>query len=280
MPCDADELGSQHPRREAPSGRRHHRPGRCRTGYGCWLLRTFVRSGLVEISYAGSTSLTPRPSFTSPWGRSRPIASTVTLGLGWVVRGVLQAQGPVPGDLVTVDRADNTSSVFKVVDKVTYSRANFPDDMVYRVAGKPSPHLVTCDGFDPAVGHNGGNLVDFADLISSGPQVVRGEAGSPAGRLSARVEAAHACGGRGSRQPCHDRPHHRRWYGGCCCRLGRATDLNRCCPGSVGSLGAVRPIVENDRTARTSAAPRPETAASPVRPVSARSPSRDAPTRS
>jgi len=75
----------------------------------------------------------------------------------------------VPGDLVTVDRADNTSSVFKVVDKVTYTRANFPDDVVYRVTGKPSLHLVTCDGFDPAIGHYGANLVVFAELVSSGP---------------------------------------------------------------------------------------------------------------
>lgn len=35
---------------------------------------------------------------------------------------------------------------------------------------------------------------------------------------------------------------------------GRATNLNRCCRESVWSLRAVRPIVENDRTARTSAA--------------------------
>lgn len=75
----------------------------------------------------------------------------------------------VPGDLVTVDRADNTSSVFKVVDRVTYTRANFPDDVVYRVTGKPSLHLVTCDGFDPAIGHYGANLVVFAELVSSGP---------------------------------------------------------------------------------------------------------------
>jgi len=75
----------------------------------------------------------------------------------------------VPGDLVTVDRADNTSSVFKVVDKATYTRANFPDDIVYRVTGKPSLHLVTCDGFDPAIGHYGANLVVFAELVSSGP---------------------------------------------------------------------------------------------------------------
>jgi hypothetical protein len=75
----------------------------------------------------------------------------------------------VPGDLVTVDRADSTSSVFKVVDKVTYTRANFPDDIVYRVTGKPSLHLVTCDGFDPSIGHYGANLVVFAELVSSGP---------------------------------------------------------------------------------------------------------------
>ncbi len=75
----------------------------------------------------------------------------------------------VPGDLVTVDRADNTSSVFKVVDKVTYARASFPDDIVYRVTGKPSLHLVTCDGFDPSIGHYGANLVVFAELVSSGP---------------------------------------------------------------------------------------------------------------
>jgi len=43
----------------------------------------------------------------------------------------------VPGDLVTVDRADNTSSVFTVVDKVTDTRATFPDDLAYRVTGSP-----------------------------------------------------------------------------------------------------------------------------------------------
>ena len=80
----------------------------------------------------------------------------------------------VPGDLVTVDRADNTSAVFKVVDKVTYARANFPDDVVYRVTGKSSLHLVTCDGFDPSIGHYGANLVVFAELVSSGPSGGKG----------------------------------------------------------------------------------------------------------
>ncbi len=75
----------------------------------------------------------------------------------------------VVGDLVTVDRADHTSVVFKVVSKATYTRSDFPDDVVYRVSGKPSLHLVTCDAFDPSIGHYSANLVVFADLVSSGP---------------------------------------------------------------------------------------------------------------
>lgn len=74
----------------------------------------------------------------------------------------------VVGDLVTVDRADHTSVVFKVVSKATYTRSDFPDDVVYRVTGKPSLHLVTCDAFDAAIGHYSANLVVFADLVSSG----------------------------------------------------------------------------------------------------------------
>jgi len=75
----------------------------------------------------------------------------------------------VVGDLVTVDRADHTSVVFKVVSKATYTRSDFPDDVVYRVTGKPSLHLVTCDAFDASIGHYSANLVVFADLVSSGP---------------------------------------------------------------------------------------------------------------
>ncbi len=75
----------------------------------------------------------------------------------------------VVGDLVTVDRADHTSVIFKVVSKATYPRSDFPDDVVYRVSGKPSLHLLTCDAYDPSIGHYSANLVVFADLVSSGP---------------------------------------------------------------------------------------------------------------
>jgi LPXTG-site transpeptidase (sortase) family protein len=74
------------------------------------------------------------------------------------------------GDQVMVDRADKTTAVFQVVDKRAYSRASFPDDVVYRTAGKASLHLVTCDGaFDAAVGQYPDNLVVFADLVSTRP---------------------------------------------------------------------------------------------------------------
>lgn len=74
------------------------------------------------------------------------------------------------GDRVTVDRADRTSAVFQVVDKASYPRSNFPDDIVYREAGKSSIHLVTCDGaFNRATGLYEGNLVVFADLVSTRP---------------------------------------------------------------------------------------------------------------
>ena len=70
-------------------------------------------------------------------------------------------------------------------------------------------------------------------------------------------------------------------YGdGCGDRLSRAPDSNRFCRELVGSLRAVRPIVESDRTARTSAAPRRGTAPWRAQPVSARSPSPGVPTRS
>jgi len=41
--------------------------------------------------------------------------------------------------------------------------------VVYRVSGKSSIHLVTCDALDYATGHHTANLVVFADLVSTGP---------------------------------------------------------------------------------------------------------------
>jgi len=74
------------------------------------------------------------------------------------------------GDLITIDRRDKTSAVFKVVGRASYPRKTFPDEVVYRTAGKASIHLVTCDGvFDRELRHYRDNLVVFADLVSTRP---------------------------------------------------------------------------------------------------------------
>ena len=74
------------------------------------------------------------------------------------------------GDVITVDRSDQTSAVFKVVGRASFPRKSFPDEVVYRTTGKPSIHLVTCDGaFNTATNHYLDNLVVFADLVADGP---------------------------------------------------------------------------------------------------------------
>lgn len=74
------------------------------------------------------------------------------------------------GDRIVVDRADKTSATFQVVGKSAFPRTDFPDQVVYRTGGKPSLHLVTCDGpFNSSLGQYPDNLVVFADLVSTEP---------------------------------------------------------------------------------------------------------------
>jgi sortase (surface protein transpeptidase) len=73
-------------------------------------------------------------------------------------------------DLVYVDRADRTTAVIQVRAVKSFSRSNYPNALVYRTTGRPSIHLITCDGvFDPRIGHHVNNLVVFADLVSTRP---------------------------------------------------------------------------------------------------------------
>lgn len=83
----------------------------------------------------------------------------------------------------------------------------------------------------------------IADGDTSGTRRSRALTGLP--------HVAHSCG-RAVTPRCAIRPWRRVRPS-----AGRATNLKRSYRESVGSLHAVRPIVENDRTARTSAGPRP-----------------------
>lgn len=74
------------------------------------------------------------------------------------------------GAVVSFQRPDGTTVRFRVTDKQTFPKDDFPDDLVYRLDGKPSVHLVTCGGiFDRRTGHYPDNVVVFADLIEEVP---------------------------------------------------------------------------------------------------------------
>ena len=70
-----------------------------------------------------------------------------------------------PGDEVTVRRADGTDAVF-VVDRVEqYTKATFPDDLVWGDVYRPELRLVTCGGeLDRGAGSYRDNVIAFAHL--------------------------------------------------------------------------------------------------------------------
>ncbi|MEP6631216.1 MAG: class F sortase [Lapillicoccus sp.] len=133
---------------------------------------------LVGLHVQADQSLSVPTQFTDVgWWESGPhpgapgamvVAAHVTSRAGPAVFARLKELAP--GDQVMVDRADRTTALFQVVQKISYPRSGFPDDIVYRTSGKSSLHLVTCDGvFNAAVGQYPENLVVFADLVSTGP---------------------------------------------------------------------------------------------------------------
>lgn len=74
------------------------------------------------------------------------------------------------GAVIAVRRADGRTVRFAVTDVKSFSKDDFPDELVYRTAGEPSLHLVTCGGsFDAESGHYRDNVVVFADLIDEAP---------------------------------------------------------------------------------------------------------------
>jgi sortase (surface protein transpeptidase) len=74
----------------------------------------------------------------------------------------------VPGQRIYVTRKDHTTAVFQVTGVRQYSKAAFPDSVVYGSTGYAALRLVTCGGqFDPTTRHYLSNTVVFAALTSS-----------------------------------------------------------------------------------------------------------------
>jgi sortase (surface protein transpeptidase) len=72
----------------------------------------------------------------------------------------------VPGDRITVTRADGSAVVFGVVSVDQFPKDAFPSDAVYGDLDHAGLRLITCGGsFDPGERSYDDNIVVFADLI-------------------------------------------------------------------------------------------------------------------
>ncbi len=70
------------------------------------------------------------------------------------------------GDLLTVQRADQSVATFVVVDVQEYPKDAFPTEAVYGDTVGPELRLITCGGdFDTATGHFVDNVVVYATLV-------------------------------------------------------------------------------------------------------------------
>jgi hypothetical protein len=76
----------------------------------------------------------------------------------------------LPGDTVTVIRADASVATFRVTDVQEYPKDEFPTAAVYGNTPGPELRLITCGGdWDAASGHYLDNVVAYAVLEPAGP---------------------------------------------------------------------------------------------------------------
>ncbi|MET8041134.1 class F sortase [Micromonospora sp. NPDC005215] len=73
----------------------------------------------------------------------------------------------VPGDTITVRRADGQPATFQVDSVKAYPKTAFPTELVYGPSDRPSLRVVTCGGqFDQAAKSYPDNIVVFATLAA------------------------------------------------------------------------------------------------------------------
>ncbi len=74
------------------------------------------------------------------------------------------------GESIKVILADGVTATFRVTKVVQYSKANFPDKLVYGPHGGRLLNLVTCGGvFNHATGHYESNIVVFSQFVRGTP---------------------------------------------------------------------------------------------------------------
>jgi uncharacterized protein (DUF2461 family) len=73
----------------------------------------------------------------------------------------------LPGDQITVTRADSSKPVFRVTRVEQFGKDKFPTNLVYGNIDHAGLRLITCGGsFNSATGHYEDDLVVFADLVT------------------------------------------------------------------------------------------------------------------
>ncbi|WP_433535426.1 class F sortase [Micromonospora sp. CA-249363] len=73
----------------------------------------------------------------------------------------------VPGDTITVQRADGQPATFRVDSVKSYPKTSFPTELVYGPNDRPGLRVVTCGGqFDETVRSYPDNVVVFATLAA------------------------------------------------------------------------------------------------------------------
>jgi hypothetical protein len=134
-----------------------------------------VDSALMNLGLRTDGSMDVPPSgFPAGWYTGGP--SPGELGPA-VIAGHVDMNGPgvfyklhdvLPGDQVTVTRADGSKPVFRVTRVAQFRKDQFPTKLVYGNIDHPGLRLITCGGaFNSRSGHYEDNLVVFADLLAS-----------------------------------------------------------------------------------------------------------------
>ena len=133
-----------------------------------------VDSALMNLGLRTDGSMeVPPGGFPAGWYTGGPTPGE--LGPA-VIAGHVDMFGPgvfyklhdvLPGDRVTVTRADGSKPVFRVTRVAQFPKDQFPTKLVYGNIDHPGLRLITCGGtFNSQSGHYEDNLVVFADLLA------------------------------------------------------------------------------------------------------------------
>lgn len=111
---------------------------------------------------AGWYDKSPTPGERGPAVIVGHVDSTQGIAIFWRLRELQ------PGDIVQVQRQDNTVASFQVTDIEQFQQDNFPSQSVYGNLSYAGIRLITCGGtFNTATGHYDMNTVVFGSLINA-----------------------------------------------------------------------------------------------------------------